>query len=179
MSESQLNCGNCGYSWMTRGKEYSLRCPQCGAILPDRSGGRGISSYVLIIVVFVIAPVGAYFAWPHFFPQRPLPAPPVAPSVEVVPAEAPPQAPPAPPKPKPVEKPEVKPVPEVTPERQPSPADVAAKDNKTATRKLSLVKPFLKRGETETARRRLKEIIELHSETEAAEEARRMLEKLE
>ena len=177
----QLNCGNCGYAWMPRGKEYSLRCPECGALLPDRSGGRGISSYVLIIFVFVVAPVGIYLLWPKLFGQPPLP-PAAAPPVEVIQPAANPAAPavvPSDPKsavPKVVDKPDPKPEP--TPEPQPTAAEVAAKDDKTAARKLALVKPFIKRGETATARKRLKEIIELHSETPAADEAREMLTKL-
>lgn len=165
---------------MPRGKEYSLRCPECGALLPDRSGGRGISSYVLIIFVFVIAPVGVYLLWPRLFGQQPLP-PAAAPPVEVIQPAANPVAPAAVPDPKPAvpkidQKPEPKPEP--TPQPQLTPAEIAAKDDKAAARKLALVKPFIKRGETATARKRLKEIIELHSETPAADEAREMLTKL-
>jgi hypothetical protein len=180
MSEHQLSCPNCSYSWMPRGKEYSLRCPQCNAILPDTSGGKGIPSYVLIILAFVIVPAGLYLLWPTIFAPQPLPAPPVAASpVEVIPPvpATPAAAPVVPVDPKPAEKTETKPTVEVAPP-QPTAEEIAERENKTAARKLSLVKPFVDRGENATARRRLKEIIDQHPETAAAKDARRMLEGL-
>ena len=175
----QLSCGNCGHKWMPRGKEYSLRCPAGGASLPEQSG-RNLSSFVLIALIFVIAPVGVYFAWPHFFPPQPLPQPPgpaQPPSVEVIPPEIPRQPAPAA-DPKPVEKPDPKPEPPTPPAPKPSPEELAAADNKAAARKLNLVKPFLDRGDTATARKRLKEIIDPHPDTPSADEARKLLEKL-
>ena len=178
MSESQLNCGNCGYKWMTRGEKYSLRCPQCGALLPDQSGGKGISSYVLIALIFVGLPVASYLLWAKMFAPEPLPAPPVTEPVD--PMVSPPVTQqPMTVEPKTAEEPQSKPAPEVVSPKAPSPEELAAQDNRTASRKLSLVRPFLNRGDTATARKRLNEIIEKHPDSDAANEARSLLKTLE
>ncbi len=48
-----------------------------------------------------------------------------------------------------------------------------------ASRKLSLAKPFLERGENKTAKKRLTEIVDQYPNTPAAVEAKQLLEKLD
>ncbi len=107
------------------------------------------------------------------------PAPP-APPINQVPHVTPQQPTPIPKAKEPVAQvvaPQESPVTATTEEPKADPA--IEQRSHEAERKLKLVKPFIDRGEDRTASKRLKEIIEQYGDTPAAEQAQKMLNKLE
>jgi hypothetical protein len=46
---SQNKCGSCGYTWYPRGKNRSLKCPNCGSSSVSIVGGGGLLVGILIV----------------------------------------------------------------------------------------------------------------------------------
>lgn len=190
MSPSQLQCRSCGYSWLPRGTNYSLGCPECGATVADESAAKPSAvRYLMYFLGFLVLAgviIGIGIIRPLAKPQAELPPPP--PPVAPNPQDA--QVPVAQSTSRPT--PQAKPVPDHEPASVPPDtalSDEAAKLEESqkkaqaaitdAARKLNLAKVFVKTGDKPTARKRLQEIIDNFGETPAAEEARALIKRVE
>jgi predicted RNA-binding Zn-ribbon protein involved in translation (DUF1610 family) len=190
MSPSQLQCRSCGYSWLPRGTNYSLGCPECGATVADESAAKPSGlRYLMYFLVFlviggVIIGIGILRPLANRQAELPPPPPPVSPDQKVAEAPVAPAISHPPPQGKPVPDQDAASVPPDTPlsdeaaklEESRKKAQAAITD---AARKLSLAKVFVKSGDKPTARRRLREIIDNFGETPSADDARLLLKQVE